>query len=68
MEKLTLDQVRDALAWVESNHAKALEGQALGLAEALWEKREALWIELCGRIQAEDPYTTEADIRYFEGL
>jgi hypothetical protein len=67
MEKLTLDQVRDALAFIEKSHAAALEGQAYGLAQALWEKREALWIELVGRIQAADPYATESDIRYFEG-
>lgn len=48
---MTIDQIRDAIAWVESNHARALEGQAYGLAEKLWEKREALWCDLRSAIQ-----------------
>ena len=43
---MTIDQLRDAIAWMESNHARAIEGQAYGLAEAMWEKREALWCDL----------------------
>jgi hypothetical protein len=67
MEKLTLEQVRDAINWMQRNYDAAMEIEAYGLANKLYDKLEGLKIELIGRITAEDPYTTAADVRYFEG-
>ena len=67
MEKLTLEQVRDAIVWMQRNYDAAIAYEAYGLADKLYDKLEALKIELIGRITAEDPYTTAADVRYFEG-
>ena len=67
MEKLTLEQVRDAINWMQRNYDAAMESEAYGLANKLYDKLEGLKIELIGRITAEDPCTTAADVRYFEG-
>ena len=67
MEKLTLDQVRDAIDWLQRNYDAAMESEAYGLANSIYNKLEALKIELIGRITAEDPFTTAADVRYYEG-
>ena len=63
---MTVDQIRIALSFIEENYTLALDAGAYGLAAALKDKRDLLWSELVRTIQAEDPYTTEADIRYFE--
>lgn len=67
MEKLTLEQVRDAINWMQRNYDAAMASEEYGLANKLYDKLDALKIELVGRITAEDPYTTAADVRYFEG-
>jgi len=67
MEKLTLDQVRDAINWMQRNYDAAMASKAYGLADKLHDKLDALKIELVGRITAEDPFTTAADVRYYEG-
>ena len=67
MEKLTLDQVRDAIHYMQRNYDAAMASKAYGLADKLHDKLDALKIELVGRITAEDPFTTAADVRYFEG-
>jgi hypothetical protein len=43
-----------------------MDAQDYGLANAFHAKIDWLWSELVKLIQAEDPFTTEADIRYFE--
>jgi len=67
MEKLTLDQVRDAIHYMQRNYDAAMASKAYGLADKLHDKLDALKIELVGRITAEDPCTTAADVRYYEG-
>jgi len=67
MEKLTLEQVREAINWMQRNYDAAMASKAYGLADKLHDKLDALKIELVGRITAEDPFTTAADVRYFEG-
>jgi hypothetical protein len=52
---------------MEENYALAMDAGDYGLANAFHSKIDWLWSELIRQIQAEDPYTTEADIRYFEG-
>lgn len=68
MEKLTLDQVRDGLDWLQTNYQSLMSYGEQGMAQMLVSKIEAYQIELIGRITAEDPYTTAADVRYFENF
>jgi hypothetical protein len=65
---MTIDQIRAALDHMESNYGLAMDAGDHGLADAFHAKIDWLWGELIRMIQAEDPYTTEADIRYFEGI
>jgi hypothetical protein len=67
-EDLTLNQIRHAIPFLRKNSKAAWEAEAYGLADCIQRKADDLWDELVRRIQAEDPHTTEADIRYFEGL
>jgi hypothetical protein len=64
---MNIQQIRDALEMMESNHKMALDFEAHGLAVALRDKVGVLREQLIQAIIAEDPYTTEADIRFFEG-
>ena len=68
MEKLTLDQVRDGLDWLQTNYESLMSHGEQGMAQMLLAKIEAYQIELIGRITSEDPYTCEADVRYFENF
>lgn len=63
---LSDDQIRDALTFLEENFSKAMDAEAFSLAQSLKDKINILFNELVKRIVAEDPYTTEADVRYFE--
>ena len=65
-EDLTIEQLRSGLDFMELNFGRAMDGKAYGLAQAFKEKIDGLFAELVIRIQATDPYTTEADIRFFE--
>lgn len=64
----TVDQIRTILDELESNYSMAMDFQAYPLANHLLKQIDALRDELVGLIMAEDPYTSEADVRYFEGL
>jgi hypothetical protein len=64
---MTVDQIRAALDYMESNYSLAMDHEDMGLAQAFYDKIKFLQGELIRTIRAEDPYTTEADIRYFEG-
>ena len=68
MEKLTLDQVRDGLDWLQTNYQSLMDNEEYGIAQMLVSKIEAYQIEIIGRITSEDPYTTAADILYFENF
>jgi primosomal protein N'' len=63
---MTINQIRTALDELESNYDMAMNFSAYPLANHLLKQIDALREELVRQIQAEDPYTTEADIRYFE--
>jgi primosomal protein N'' len=63
---MKIDQIRTALDELESNYDMAMNFRAYPLANHLLKQIDALREELVRQIQAEDPYTTEADIRYFE--
>jgi hypothetical protein len=66
MEKFTLDQVRDGLDWLQRNYESLMEHGEYDMANMISKKIDEYQIELIGRITSEDPYTTEADVRYFE--
>jgi hypothetical protein len=66
MEKFTLDQVRDGLDWLQRNYESLMEHGEYDMANMISKKIDEYQIELIGRITSEDPYTTEADARYFE--
>jgi primosomal protein N'' len=63
---MKIDQIRTALDELESNYDMAMNFRAYPLANHLLKQIDALREELVRQIQTEDPYTTEADIRYFE--
>jgi hypothetical protein len=65
---MTIKEIRNALDFLESNYEMAMDSKAHGLADALRDKILALQDQLVKAIVAEDPYTTEADVRFFEGF
>lgn len=65
---MTVEQIRDALTMMESNYSMAMDFKAYTLADALLDKIIVLQDQLVEAITAADPYTTAADVRYFEGL
>lgn len=64
---MNIQQIRDALKMLESNYSMAMDFEAYTLADALLDKIILLQDQLVETITAADPYTTEADIRFFEG-
>ena len=65
---MTVQQIRDALEMMQSNYGMAMDFEAYTLADALLDKIIALQDMLVEAITAEDPYTTAADVRHFEGF
>jgi len=63
---MTVDQIRFALDYMEANYSSAMDAEAYGLANAFLAKIDRLREQLVQAIRAEDPHTTESDIRYFE--
>jgi hypothetical protein len=64
---MTVDQIRTALDQMEANYSLAIDADELTLARAFYDKIMFLRSELVRTICAEDPCTSEADVRYFEG-
>lgn len=64
----TVNQIREQLEMLESNYSMAMDFQAYPLAQHLLKQIDMLREQLVAQIVAEDPYTTEADARYFEGF
>jgi hypothetical protein len=62
----TVDQLRFVLSCQEQRYAAAMDCKDYELARRLMIQRDKTWDQLVRLIQAEDPHTTEADIRYFE--
>jgi hypothetical protein len=67
MEKFTLDQLRDGLDWLQRNYESLMAHEEYGMADMIYKKIDEYKIEIIGRITAEDPFTTAADVRYYEG-
>lgn len=68
MSNLTIDQIRSALDLMERNYSIAMDSESYGLANAFLAKIDRLREELVNAIRVIDPYTSEADIRLFEGF
>ena len=66
MEKLTIQQLQTAITHMKHNVELAMEAGDTSLAGAFYDKIDALCIALHQKI--DDPYTTLADVRYFEGV
>ena len=66
MKNLTVEQLQVAIAHMKRNVELAMEAKDTGLAGAFYDKIDALCIELHRKI--DDPCTTLADVRYFEGV
>jgi hypothetical protein len=64
---MNIQQIRDELEMLESNYAMAMDFKAYALADHLHPQILALRDKLVALVCEEDPYTTEADIRFFEG-
>jgi hypothetical protein len=65
MKNLTIEQLRVALDHMKRNVELAMEAGDTSLAGAFYDKIDALCIALHQKI--DDPCTTLADVRYFEG-
>jgi primosomal protein N'' len=64
--EMNINQIRTTLDELESNYDMAMKFSAYPLADHLLKQIDVLREELVRQIQTEDPYTTEADIHYFE--
>lgn len=64
--ELTIEQIRFALSQLETNYNLAMDSEEFGLANAFLSKIDRLREMLITLIKIQDPYTTDADIRYFE--
>jgi hypothetical protein len=67
-QELSLDQIRYAIQFIHRNAKAAMDADAADLAQCLMDTAESLFAEMVRRIRIADPHTTEADIRYFEGV
>jgi hypothetical protein len=66
--EMTIEQIRNAINHMETNFNLAMDAQEYGLAGAFRDKIEFLQDELVRVICSEDPLTTPADVRFFEGF
>ena len=53
MEKLTLEQVRDSLRWLEANYQTMVANGELSMAAMLRDRIDSYAVELQGRVQRE---------------
>jgi hypothetical protein len=62
---MTIVQLRTALEYMERNYELALDAGDQSLADAFNDKIQILLNQLIALVQDEDPYASEADIRYW---
>lgn len=65
MKDLTIEQLREALNYMKRNVELAIEAGDTSLAGAFYDKIDSIVVEIHRKIN--DPNTTLADVRYFEG-
>jgi hypothetical protein len=63
---MSIEELRKALTSVEISYSEATERGLYEISDLIFFHREQLWKQLVSLIQTENPFTTEADIRYFE--
>jgi hypothetical protein len=63
---MNINQIRQQLEMLESNYGMAMDFEAYPLANHILKQIDTLRAELSRLITEDDPYTTEADVRYFE--
>ena len=71
MEKetdMTIDEIRTALDRCEARFTEAMKANDFQEARDQRTARDYFIEQLVRKIQEEDPYTTEADVRYYEGF
>ena len=61
-----IETIRSALNFAEFSYSKAMDCGDYDGANMARRSIDTLWDLLVEAIRAEDPHTTEADIRYFE--
>lgn len=66
MKNLTVEQLQVALDHMKRNVELAIKHGDTSLAGAFYDKIDALCVELHRKL--DDPDTTLADVRYFEGV
>jgi len=65
---MTVNQIREALSFMEANYSSVMDSDDYSFADAILDRIIVLQDRLVKAIVAEDPFTTEADVRYFEGF
>jgi len=65
---MTVDQIRSELDMAEALYSKWAEQGHLDRANLASKAIDRLQEMMIAAIMAEDPYTTAADVRYFEGF
>jgi hypothetical protein len=66
MQDLSIEQLRTALDHMKRNVELAMQAGDTSLAGVFYDKIEAICVEIHRQIN--DPYTSLADVRYFEGV
>jgi hypothetical protein len=66
MTNLSINEIRENLTSLEDSFSAAMDNHQFDVAAIIHAKIGGMWDLLVATIKAEDPYTTEADIRFFE--
>jgi hypothetical protein len=66
MTNLSINEIRDILTSLEDAFSVAMDKHQSDIAVQIHAQIDSMWNLLVAAIKAEDPYATEADIRYFE--
>ena len=66
MTNLSINEIRDILTSLENAFSVAMDRHQSDVAAQIHAQIDIMWNLLVAAIKAEDPYTTEADIRFFE--
>jgi hypothetical protein len=68
LANLTLKQLREGLDWLSRNHNAMIDAREYDLANMIDDKIFVYQEAITDRITSEDPFTSRADVRYFEGF
>ena len=68
LKNLTLEQLREGLDWLSRNHNAMIDAREYDLANMIDDKIFVYQEAITDRITSEDPHTSRADVRYFEGF